>query len=449
MALVLQTLLWLFLCLTSSAEAETKQCSGHEPSSKLQQVGILNPVTMDKKRGYKPAWMALERRYRTAVLNWDDDVIREGYLSNENAYLDVHMVHERLRRLQQQFPQEIEMWQIAETHFGFPVYAVLVGESSAREKMDVLHLGSVHGNELLTINYTLDALEYVLKSSTENVRQLRERFNLWFVPLVNPDGNWLSMRRAHANSYGKKNGRNTDGTCETFGYEGVDISKNFPHKNSEEELEPETQGLVNLITSRRFIAALSFHSGGNGVLTPSLKPTEKEGERLVISSFTNDIAQDHPDLAIAPLNRKSEVREIVWMHQEQGIPALIYDYPADIAPMSDVDRDEARKKTSQFIETFWQSLSQRSFVTGVVVDQDGKPVQAQIRLEQEARNVHVWETLEDGNFALIFPAKEVFTLHIDMDGYVSAQKKIDLRSGRSVTRIVLRRKEDVQTDQID
>ena len=45
---------------------------------------------------------------------------------------------------------------------------------------------------------------------------LLQDFNMWFVPMVNPDGVWLSMRRAHASTYGKKNGRNTDGTCEPY-----------------------------------------------------------------------------------------------------------------------------------------------------------------------------------------------------------------------------------------
>ena len=436
--------LWLLLCclfFLPTANAQTKQCLGNEPSSELRKVEALEPLPMDRKRGYKPAWMALERRYRSAVLNWSDDVIRERYLENRNTYLDVHMYHERLRRIQEKYPDDIEVWEIARTHFDFPVYAILVGESQSAEKADVLHLGAIHGNELLAVNYTLDALETVLSESSDVVKNIRSRFNLWFVPMFNPDGNWLSMRRAHADSYGKKNGRNTDGTCETFGYEGIDLSKNFPKRNQSVEFEPETQGLINLIESRKFITALSFHSGGEGLYTPSLLPTEKEGDRLLISSFIDDIQQGNPSWEIAPLHRNTDSREIVWLHQQKGIPAFMFDYPNEVAPMTDVIRSAAREQASLFMTLFWQSLEERSYVTGVVVDQQGEPIQAKIRLTKGKRDEHVWETLDNGQFALIFPSKDVFTLHIDMEGYVSAQKKIDLRSGMTQARIVLRKEE--------
>ena len=117
------------------------------------------------------------------------------------------MYHERLRRIQLQYPEEIEIWEIARTHFDFPVYAILVGASTSEEKADILHMGAIHGNELVTINYTLDALEKVLEEDSATIKNIRSRFNLWFIPMFNPDGNWLSMRRAHADSYGKKNGR--------------------------------------------------------------------------------------------------------------------------------------------------------------------------------------------------------------------------------------------------
>jgi len=438
----LKFLLWLILGVYSvPIYAGTEQCSGNIPSSEMKRIEIIKPSKMDTKRGYKPAWMALERGYRSAVLNWSDDTIRENYLGNRNAYLDVHMYHEMLSRLQLKYPKEIEVWEIARTHFGFPVYAILVGNSNSDEKADVLHLGGTHGNELLTVNYSLDALEAILGDSSEPIQNLKKRYNLWFVPMFNPDGNWLSMRRAHAESYGKNNGRNTDGTCETFGYEGVDLSNNFPKENLDIEIEPETQGLINLINSRQFVTALSYHTGGNGVYTPSLLPSEKEGERLLISSFTNDIQRSNPSLSIMPLRRTTEVMETVWFQHQQGIPAFIYDFPSNIAPMQQEARKIARGKATQFTNEFWKSLEQRSVFMGVVVDQQNEPIQAEIRLERGKKNDHVWETLDNGQFALIFPSKEIFTLHIDMNGYVSAQKKIDLRSGSTTSRIVLRKEE--------
>ena len=79
---------------------------------------------------------------------------------------------------------------------------------------------------------------------------------------------WLSMRR-NASTYGKKNGRNTDGTCEPYAYEGVDISANFPtmHPESGLELESETIALMELLDKSNTISLLSLHTGGHGWYT--------------------------------------------------------------------------------------------------------------------------------------------------------------------------------------
>ena len=242
-------MLTILLLLLSVSLADTWQCPGHEPSVSFERIETLEERKMDRYRGYKPAWMAIESGYRSAIFNWTDVAVQDEYLSNRNHYLDPYMYHERLRRLVIKEGNKFELWKIASTHFGHPVYAILIGDSTKTNKPSVVHTFAIHGNELIGPNYGLDAIEYLLQHDDERAALL-EDFNMWFVPMVNPDGIWLSMRRAHASTYGKKNGRNTDGTCEPYAYEGIDISANFPQMypgDEPTELESETIAILPLL----------------------------------------------------------------------------------------------------------------------------------------------------------------------------------------------------------
>ena len=427
---------------SGEAEASTWQCPGHEPSVELKRVEDLPFLEMDRYRGYKPAWMAMDRVYRSAIYEWSEETQRSAYLDSRTSYLDAYMYNERLRLLMAKYPGQIEVWELARTHFGFPVYAVLVGASKDKQKADILHVAGIHGNEMITLNYSVDAIEMLLNNPEDQFTGLLSRFNFWFVPMANPDGNWLSMRRAHATTYGKNNGRNTDGTCETYAYEGVDLSDNFPKKNVEIEVEAEVQGLIQLVESRNFVLGLSLHTGGKGFYTPPISLEQGEDESLTLKQFSSDIAEELPDFEFRSLMRNTNLEEVVWLYKEKGVPAFIFEYPSNIAPMETEVRISAQGVFAQFITAFWTSLDSQAFLEGIIIDQEGHPVQAQLHHKQSLRKEIVWAVPENGTFSMIFPRKDIITLQITAEGYVSAEKRIDLRDGVLKTRIVLLKEEN-------
>ena len=61
----------------------------------MERVEKLDVLKMDRYRGYKPAWMALESEYRSAVFNWTESEVQNAYLENHNHYLDPYMYYER------------------------------------------------------------------------------------------------------------------------------------------------------------------------------------------------------------------------------------------------------------------------------------------------------------------------------------------------------------------
>ncbi len=429
--------LWL---LVSVSLADTWQCPGHEPSVSFEKIVSLEERKMDRYRGYKPAWMALEGGYRSAVFGWSDTEVQDAYLANRNHYLDPYMYHERLRRLLNTHGDKFELWQIASTHFGHPVYAVLIGESEKTNKPSIVHTFAIHGNELIGPNYGLDAIEYLLQHDDERAALLQD-FNLWFVPMVNPDGVWLSMRRAHASTYGKKNGRNTDGTCEPYAYEGVDIAANFPllHPSDEPtELESETIGLMELLASSNTISLLSVHTGGNGWYTPDLTKDETGVLTQLVDGFATNMQEVLGDADIKRMRPNSDLGEVRWFFENYHFPSFVYEYPKNLAPMDHLEREAARNHTLSVIQSYWKTLQSKAFVRGVVVDQKGDPISdATLHLPQTLRKEFTWTVSETGDFALMLPSQEIIDLKIRAEGFVDAQKKVDVREGSATIRIVL------------
>jgi hypothetical protein len=430
-----------FLALfLSISQADTWQCPGHEPSVSFERLESLDERKMDPYRGYKPAWMALESGYRNAVYNWNETAVRDAYLADRNNYLDPYMYHESVRRLVAEHGDKLELWQVASTHFGHPVYAILIGDSTKTSKPSVVHTFAVHGNELIGTNYGLDAIEYLLE--TDDAREsLLQDFNLWFVPMVNPDGVWLSMRRAHASTYGKKNGRNTDGTCEPYAYEGVDISTNFPLLHSTDkpaELESETIALMELLARRNTISLLSVHTGGNGWYTPDLTKDEKGMLTQLVDGFATDMHDVLEKSDIKRMRPNGGFGEVRWFFENYHFPSFVYEYPKNIAPMNHLEREAARNHTLTVIKSYWETLQAKAFVRGVVVDQDGNPItDATLHLPQTLRKEFAWNVSESGDFALMLPAQELIDLKIRAEGFVDAQKKVDVRDGSATIRIVL------------
>ena len=433
--------MFAFLALfLSVSQADTWQCPGHEPSVSFKRLESLEERKMDRYRGYKPAWMALEGGYRNAIYNWSDIAVRDAYLAERNHYLDPYMYHERIRRLVAEHGSNLELWQIASTHFGHPVYAILIGDSSKTSKPSVVHTFAVHGNELIGTNYGLDAIEYLLETDEAREALLKD-FNLWFVPMVNPDGVWLSMRRAHASTYGKKNGRNTDGTCEPYAYEGVDISANFPllyASDEPKELESETVALMELLDRSNTISMLSVHTGGNGWYTPDLTKDETGVLTQLVDGFATDMQDVLGEADVKRMRPNSDLGEVRWFFENYHFPSFIYEYPKDIAPMDHLEREAARNHTLSVIKSYWKTLQAKAFVRGVIVDQDGNPItDATLHLPQTLRKEFTWNVSESGDFALMLPSQEIIDLKIRAEGFVDAQKKVDVRDGSATVRIVL------------
>ena len=149
--------------------------------------------------------------------------------------------------------------------------------------------GGHHAREPISVEVALYVLEHLLTEYENNgdIEDIVNETQIWFVPMVNPDGNKIVLDNLDV--WWRKNIRDNNedfllNTNSNFSQDGVDLNRNYSFKwglvgasNSFESIlyhgpeafsEVEIQYLRDLMDTRHFLAGISYHSFGELVLYP-------------------------------------------------------------------------------------------------------------------------------------------------------------------------------------
>jgi hypothetical protein len=407
--------------------------------SEWVEISQMPQPKMNTMRGYGDAWYRKDAGYRETVLNWDE--FGKGYIEDRAAVKDTYILSHSIHRLHKKYPKNIQIFQITHSHFGNPIYAIKVSkepDSTSPKNIasaDILHLGAVHGNEIFTTNALLNGIEDLLNK--KKYATYLENYNFWFVPMVNPDGNWMAMRKAMAKSFGYKNGQNTEGSCKRRAFEGVNLSENFPDLISPYPenivLEPETQGILQLMDKLQLVAVVSFHSGESNIFVPSsFKESSKNQARSGMSFFMKelDTALQKEDFELPIKNLKDEEHEISHLFAKTGVPSLVIDYPKDVFYETWEKRSYVQKKYEKILDIYWDTLLSQRSVIGFIKNKGQTPIgKTDITVVELGENQPVSHTQQDGFFYVSLPNLETVTLRIESEGFVPVEKKIKVKDG--------------------
>jgi hypothetical protein len=173
------------------------------------------------------------------------------------------------------------------SQFNHDIWALKISANvgQAEDKPAVLFCGEHHAREPIGLEVTMAVLNYIVshygKDSvvTKNV----DTKEIWFVPLVNPDGHKVVITQQDV--WWRKNIRDNDSTNQfENGSDGVDLNRNYvyawggagssPDPAVETYCGPapfsetETCAMKSLIDTCKFIAGITFHSYGEAVQYP-------------------------------------------------------------------------------------------------------------------------------------------------------------------------------------
>ena len=184
----------------------------------------------------------------------------------------------------------VELHDIGDTHQGRDILAIRMtqGVRGVRQgrRPAVLYQATAHAREWISTEVGRRLLHHYVdgwRNNDRTIRQLLRTTELWFVPVVNPDGYQYTF---DGERLWRKNLRDNDGDGQITGNDGVDLNRNLPeHWRYDEEgsssqitsetyrgpapaSEPETQANMALFDEADFKFAISYHSFGELLLYP-------------------------------------------------------------------------------------------------------------------------------------------------------------------------------------
>ncbi len=218
-------------------------------------------------------------------------------LRDENSYDPKYRTYEKMvqdmKALAAKYPNLCKLvdlgdsWEKTKGKADRDIWGLRIGTGDLASKPGVAFLGEHHARELVTSEISYMLAEHLLANYGKDAEATFAVDNreIWVVPMVNPDGHVLAEQ-------GKDWRKNTDTSygLSNFGYgpegPGVDLNRNYGYswdkapagssKNPDDATfrgsapfsEPETQAMKALLTSRKFVYALSYHSFSNVILWP-------------------------------------------------------------------------------------------------------------------------------------------------------------------------------------
>ncbi len=266
--------------------------------------------------------------------------------------------------------------------------------------------GGIHGNEPVSIEMPLYLISYLLDNYGIDawITYLIDNTEIWFVPLLNPDGRQIGARR-NANN--------------------IDLNRNFPVPDGSigedwtYAWEPETQALIDFYSQQNFIISTMFHGGAlvvNYVWDYSPNPAPDSG---VIQLISLGYSYRHGRMWTDGLGYHGTIHGWHWYPVFGSVQDWAYDSLSIIDLTIEVDNDKWPHPDS--LPKFWDEnrdamiyLIEQTHtgISGVVTDSlTGEPVLAEVRALEYGKEVFTdpdvgdyYKLLRDGFYTMQFSA---------------------------------------------
>ncbi|UCF07914.1 MAG: DUF2817 domain-containing protein [Thermoplasmata archaeon] len=183
----------------------------------------------------------------------------DTYLGQFRQFHGPAAMRYELEKIVEENPAITRLISIGESVEGRDIWALKLSDDVHFEdesEPDVLFFGNMHGNEKSAAEVPLYYLKHLVKLyyTDYHIKDLVDNREIWFVPMLNPDGNYHDQRY---NANGVDLNRN-------FGYEWRPGGSQGPYAFS----EPETQAMRDFALAHDFSVTMSYHSSGEIILYP-------------------------------------------------------------------------------------------------------------------------------------------------------------------------------------
>lgn len=212
-------------------------------------------------------------------LNERDAYSQGGINGAYHSYLELE---QDLYQLETLYPHLAKVEIIGTSHESRHIYAVKISDNVYQDENEapVIFLGCHHAREWISVEVPYLIAKYLLDNYESNpeIKDLVNKSEIWFIPLVNPDGLVYSI---YFYRYWRKNRRNNED-----GSYGVDLNRNYGYQWGYDNIgsspnpssnvyrgpdpfsEPETQAVRDFMLGKDFQALVSYHNYSQIIIYP-------------------------------------------------------------------------------------------------------------------------------------------------------------------------------------
>ncbi|MBU3913544.1 MAG: right-handed parallel beta-helix repeat-containing protein [Nanoarchaeota archaeon] len=229
-----------------------------------------------------------------------------GY--SDSQYHSYESMKGELETLSEIYSNIARLYEIGKSIENRSILAMKISDNpeTVEQEEKILVVGDTHAREIMTVEVPMYMIEFLLEryDSDSEIKNIVDNYELWFVPMVNPDGH---VRVEGGDIWWRKNARdnNNDGIVDYN--DGVDLNRNYgftwgyddlgssPSPSSESYRgtsafsEPETQAIRDLVIQNNFTYAIDYHSYAGVILYPWGHILDASADDSYFSSIANNM----------------------------------------------------------------------------------------------------------------------------------------------------------------
>lgn len=237
----------------------------------------------------------------THKINYPYKIIRQ-IREDSNGYHKLSDVIEKLSFYNEKYKEITELKIIGKTFENRDIYALKISKKDKEDKPSILIVGCHHAREWMSIEIPMKIIEYLLENYEKNeiVKSWIENFEIWTIPILNPDGFEYSIKNDRMwrknrvlnfdNSRGVDNNRNygymwglSDGSS------AVPSSETYRGRAPFSELE--NQAIREFVYENPPSITLSYHSFSELILYPWGYTTEPPQDKELLEKIAVEMAK--------------------------------------------------------------------------------------------------------------------------------------------------------------
>ncbi len=344
-----------------------------------------------------------------------------------NDYHNYQATNDLMVDFANSFPEITTLDTIGYSNLGRAICCLKISDNpqADEDEAPILMVGCHHGNEVLSVEATLFQIDFLVNNygTDSEVTQWIDNMEIWYVPLLNPDGR-EDIRRTNDN--GVDLNRN-------YSYEHTAVGNHGPYGFS----EPETQAIRDLSALYPPIMSLTYHTSGRLVLLPWTHTDESAPDSLAFTYLGNIIAESIT-FPVGGSTGHYELRQggdwyftageyCDYMYATHNTQAFTIEMwtrqtpPADVIP-------QVVERNLEGMKTLFRQAS-RAGVTGQVTDKiTGFPVIAKIDFPVFDNQGKLPDRFSDQLYGRYYRFLEpgVNTMEVSAPGYRSITEEIDI-----------------------